>query len=44
MSCIVCDETPVSTYVRVQNGNVEITGCKEHLTELLRLLRLAREG
>lgn len=37
MSCVKCDDNPVETYVRVDKANVKIVGCREHLTELLRL-------
>lgn len=43
MSCVVCEEAPVETYVRVGAVNVKIVGCKAHLKELIDLLRLALE-
>lgn len=42
MSCKKCEENPITTYVRVGNGNVEITGCEEHLRMLINKLRNAR--
>lgn len=39
MSCKICEENPIKTYVRVGNGNVMIVGCEKHLRELLAKLR-----
>ena len=43
MSCKNCEENPIETCVRIGNGIVTITGCREHLRELLEMLRLADE-
>ena len=43
MSCKICEDEPIFTYVRIGNGNVEIRGCADHLSELIRLLRVANE-
>ena len=44
MSCQVCEETPIVTYVRVGNGNVQIAGCEKHLKQLIEELRNGRNN
>lgn len=39
MSCRVCEEEPIQTYIRVGNGNVMVAGCEKHLKELIARLR-----
>lgn len=39
MSCRVCEEEPIQTYIRVGNGNVMVAGCEKHLKELFAKLR-----
>jgi hypothetical protein len=38
-----CDDEPITTYVRVNNANVEIRGCQEHLKVLLECYNKGRE-
>ena len=42
--CEACQEQGISTFVRVGRGNVLISGCDEHLAELLGLLRAALDA
>lgn len=42
MSCRKCEEEPVTTWVRVGNGNVLVRGCVKHLREMLLMLNKAR--
>lgn len=41
MSCISCEEDSVESYIRIDNANIAIKGCLEHLA---RLIVLVREG
>lgn len=43
MSCRICEEEPIITYMRIGNGNVEVRGCEEHLRELIRVYRKGSE-
>lgn len=40
MSCLNCDNNPVTTFVRVGNGDVKIAGCQKHLRQLIKQNRL----
>ena len=42
MSCRRCETEAVATYVRVENGNVQIVGCRPHLADLVGRLRRDR--
>ena len=44
MSCKKCEESPVKTYVRVDNANVMVVGCEEHLRRLIELLIKGLDG
>ena len=52
MSCQACEDAQESAdrggphqvaYVRVGNGNVRITGCPEHIEQLIEQLRQGKE-
>ena len=44
MSCKKCEENPIETYVRVDNANIMVVGCEEHLRRLIELLRKGLDG
>ena len=44
MSCKKCEESPIETYVRVDNANVMVVGCEEHLRRLIELIRRGLDG
>lgn len=43
MACSICEKDPATTYIRIGDGDVRVTGCMEHLKELVRLIRVAHE-
>lgn len=44
MSCKKCEDNPIETYVRVDNANIMVIGCEEHLRRLIELLRKGLDG
>lgn len=43
MSCQLCEEEPIVTYIRVGNGNVQVAGCEKHLRQLMEELSSGRD-